>query len=206
MGWGAARVLTATLACVLASHARAADKPDYGPPGSWVRDIRIPTDLKPTGAAVDVLLLDQQQRLFPGGGDAFVELATRVNASEGLAALGSIIETWDPSTQALTIHRARIIRNGGSIDLLAGGKTFTILRRETNLEAATIDGQLTATLQPEGLRLGDIVDVAVTLTRREPAFGDHADTAIIGAQRGMIHRLVVAHELAEDTVAKRVRD
>ncbi len=193
MGWGAtAIVVTAAVGALGSSQVRADDKPVYGPPPAWVRDIPIDTAFKPSGAAVDVLLFDQQQKLTPGADESFVEIASRVNSPEGLAILGSLIEPWDPSTQSLAIHRARIIRDGKTIDLLANGKTFTVLRRETNLEAATIDGRLTATLQPEGLRVGDIVDIAVSWTRREPALSDHSVTAVFTGLPGSIHRTVVS--------------
>jgi tetratricopeptide (TPR) repeat protein len=192
MGWRASAIgMTAVLASLGAAGTWAADKPIYGPPPSWVREVAIDTGFKPTGAAVDVLLFDQQQRMTPGADENFVEVASRVNASEGLASLGSVIEAWDPSTQSFAIHRARIIRDGKTIDLLADGKTFTVLRRETNLEAATIDGQLTATLQPEGLRVGDIVDVATSWTRHEPALAGHSVTAVFTGFPGAIHRVLV---------------
>jgi tetratricopeptide (TPR) repeat protein len=59
--------------------------------------------------------------------------------------------------------------------VLAGGQTFTVLRRESNLEVAMLDGALTGTLQIEGLRVGDIVDLAATLTRRDPVLMGHAE-------------------------------
>ncbi len=184
----------AVLSAVLPGHvlaAPSADQPTYGPPPAWVKDVPIPTDGKPTGAAVDLLLLNNQQRLTPGIEEQYNEVVARVNASEGLAGLGNLIETWDPSTQTLAIHKARIIRGGQTIDLIAAGKRFTVIRRETGLEAATIDGRLTATLQPEDLRVGDILDLAVSFTRREPALKDHSEAAVITAHQGVIHHLVV---------------
>src|SRR6185369_9015170 len=71
-------------------------------------------------------------------------------------------------TETLTFHRVAIIRNGKTIDLLAGGTKVTVLRRETNLDRAMLDGQHTATVQPEGLQVGDIIDLALTIERRDP--------------------------------------
>ena len=64
---------------------------------------------------------------------------------------------WRPDSDVLVIHKVHIIRGDQVIDLLANGQTFTILRRETGLEEAMLDGRLTATLQPEGLQVGDNV-------------------------------------------------
>ncbi len=66
-----------------------------------------------------------------------------------------------------------IVRDGKVIDAMAGGKTFTVLRRETKLEQATLDGALTAELQIEDLRVGDILDVAWTIRRVDPVLKGH---------------------------------
>ncbi len=182
----------ASLLVLAASAAFAAnDQPIYGPPPAWVKDVPIPTDAKSTGAAVDLLMVANQQRLTPGNDEEFSEIVARVNASEGLAGLGNLIETWDPSTQTLAIHRARILRGGQVIDLLAGGKRFTVIRRETGLEASTLDGRLTATLQPEDVRVGDILDLAISYTRHEPALKDRSEIAVITAHKGVIHKIYV---------------
>ena len=124
------------------------------------------------------------------------EQATRINASEALQGAGNLLLTWNPVTEALAIHRARILRGGRTIDLLANGRRFTVLRRESNLEAAMIDGELTATLQPEGLQVGDVLDLAYTLTRREPALAGHSEGGAYTAHAGTVGRLVVRGQLA----------
>ena len=77
------------------------------------------------------------------------------------------------------------------IDLLANGRRFAVLRRETNLEAAMIDGELTATLQPEGVQVGDVIDLAYTLTHREPALAGHSEGGAFVGHTGSIGRLYV---------------
>jgi hypothetical protein len=62
----------------------------------------------------------------------------------------------------------RIIRNGQTIDLLGDGKKMLVLRRETDLERAMLDGRMSATQQLEGLQVGDILDYAYTTTRKDP--------------------------------------
>jgi hypothetical protein len=180
------------LALSFGAAVHAADQPIYNAPPPWVRSLPIPTDGKASGAAVDVLLWTSQSRLSAGATETFVERAVRINSPEGLGSLGSLSEVWDPATETLTIHRARILRAGKVIDLLADGHRFTVLRRETNLEAASIDGALTATLQPEGLRVGDVLDFAVSRVEREPALADHAEAATSLHHVGAIGRLFVS--------------
>ena len=150
------------------AFAFAADQPVYAPPGDWVRPRPIPVAPAPAGAAVQYLLIDSQSNFDASGDAVFVETAAKALTPQGLATLGTVFSIWNPETDVVTIHRLHIIRGGQTIDLLTGGKTFTVLRRETNLELAMLDGSLTATFQPEGLQVGDVLDFAATIVRRDP--------------------------------------
>ena len=182
------------LGLLSAGLARAVDQPLYQPPPAWVTPVAIPSTMKPSGAAADVLLFTSQNHLAPDDDETFVERAVRINAPEGLQQAGSLVQVWNPLTDTLIIHQALILRAGKTIDLLAGGRRFTVLRRETNLEAAMIDGQLTATLQPEGLQVGDVLDAAYTLIRREPALAGHSMSGALVGHAGVIGRLRVSAE------------
>ncbi len=180
------------LALGAGATAHAADQPLYQPPAAWVKPIAIPLDMKRSGAAADVLLLTLQNHLAPGDDEVFSERAIRINAPEGLQQAAILLQVWNPLTDRLIIHNARILRAGKAIDLLAEGRRFTVLRRETNLEAAMIDGQLTATLQPEGLQVGDVLDVSMTIIRDEPALAGHSMGGGFAAHAGVIGRLVIS--------------
>ena len=53
--------------------------------------------------------------------------------------------------------------------MLAGGKRFTVLRREERLERLEMNGVLTATLAVEGLRVGDVLRLTISMTNRDAA-------------------------------------
>ena len=53
-------------------------------------------------------------------------------------------------------------------------------RRETNLEYAAIDNTLTAILQPAGLQVGDIIDIAYSLKRADPVLAATSETLLDG--------------------------
>lgn len=149
--------------------ALAAATPQYAPPAAWVKPLSLPAAPPASdGAETRALLYDAQQRLGPDSDANYYETATRVETSDGLDSAGVITLNWQPDTETLVIHKVRIIRDGHVIDALAGGKTFTVLRRETNLEMAMLDGQLTATLQLEGLEVGDTVDYAYSIITKDP--------------------------------------
>jgi tetratricopeptide (TPR) repeat protein/transglutaminase-like putative cysteine protease len=165
----------ALVAILAAGAATAADKPVLGPPPAWVK----PTSFSQTPAKVDanasaaLLLQDLQVKFTPDEEQTYWELAAKVQTPQGLQMLGQLAPVWNPDTDELTIHKVHIIRDGKVIDAMAGGKTFTVLRRETKLEQATLDGDLTAELQIEDLRVGDILDVAWTIRRSDPVLKGH---------------------------------
>ncbi|HEY5411684.1 MAG TPA: DUF3857 domain-containing transglutaminase family protein [Caulobacteraceae bacterium] len=160
--------LAAASLCV-ASPAFGASQPTLGAPPSWVDVAAIPDAPAPTGSpAVQTLLDDNQSRLGPGGDVFYTRRVQKVLRSEGLSDLTSESFTWDPDTESLAVHSIAIRRGGKLIDLLKGGQKLLVLRRETGLEAGMLDGRLTATLQVEGLQVGDMLDVAWTVSKHDP--------------------------------------
>ena len=184
--------LAAAFLLVSAMRAGAADQPLYAPAPDWVIQPPIPTAPAPKDASsAQILLSTTQSRYSPEHDQTYSESAVRITSAQGLSQLGNLIEAWNPASETLTVHRVQVIRDGKSIDLLAGGKRFTVLRRETNLDSAMLDGELTATLQPEGLQVGDILDVAFSTSRHEPAFGGRSEGGAELAHLGEADRIYV---------------
>ncbi|MDQ2861924.1 MAG: DUF3857 domain-containing protein, partial [Pseudomonadota bacterium] len=113
-------------------------------------------------------------RFGPSSTSLYFESVVRAQTAQGLAALGTVALPWKPDTGTLTVHKVNILRGGQVIDALAGHK-FTVLRRETNLDSAMLDGILTATLQVEGLRVGDALDLAGTYETADPIMNGHSE-------------------------------
>ena len=201
--WAAALTGAALSPCV----ARASDQPSYSPPPAWAKPLPIPKDDGQENTPFKVLLVNDQTRLMPGGIERFHETATRILSPQGLGPVGAVSMNWDPDTQDLIIHSVRILRGDQVIDALAGGKKFLVLRRENNLELAMLDGRLTATIEPEGLQLGDILDIAYTVTTHDPALSGHA-VAFDGLQvAGVAGRVYMSTSwLADMPVRWRVTD
>jgi tetratricopeptide (TPR) repeat protein/transglutaminase-like putative cysteine protease len=169
-------------AALCAQSANAADALKFGAAPAWVHPRPIPAP-KPSDAPLSLLLSDEQVRLERGKITAYAETAIKFLNAQGLNG-ANVVALWQPATDTITINKLQIRRGDKVIDVLAGGQTFTVLRRETNLEAATLDGTLTATLQPEGLQVGDIVDFAYTLERSDPVMKGHTE-AMFGAWDGL---------------------
>jgi tetratricopeptide (TPR) repeat protein len=120
------------------------------------------------GAPVRVLGEDMQVNLGADADEIYDHRRVQIVTQEGLAA-ANLQLAWNPETDVLYVHQIRILRGKETIDVLGSGQTFTVLRRETNLERAMLDGTLTAMLQPEGLQLGDVLELAYTLKRHDPS-------------------------------------
>ena len=170
--------LLAGVASVSSTVAFAADTIQFGPAPSWVHLQTVPNP-KPTDAPVAVLLNDQQLFFEPGKMTSFTEVVFRIQNAQGLAA-GNLSVSWDPSKETMTVNRLQIRRGDKVIDVLASGQTFQTMRRETNLEAAMLDGTLTANIQPEGLQEGDIVDLATTTEHADPVLKGHSEAIFAG--------------------------
>jgi hypothetical protein len=158
-----------------AMPAAAADAPAYGPPPAWVDVAPIPPAPSEEGApAVQVLLDDQQSQLNPAGDTYYNRRTIKILKPEGLTGIKSASVVWNPTTEGITFHSLRILRDGKSIDLLADPKAMLVLRRETNLEQASLDGRITASRQIDGLQTGDVLDFAYTRTHADPVVQGHS--------------------------------
>ena len=180
-----AALFSAALAAMIATPALAqgAARPVFAPPPAWVLPAAIPpAPDKDEGAAVVDLLLDQQIHLIDGGYAAYRANVYRIATTQGLDS-GALQINWDPSLETLAIHRFRILRDGKVIDMLGNGSKVQVVQREKNLENAALDGELTASQQGEDLRVGDVIDLAYTITRRDPATGGRV-SGLYGPQDG----------------------
>jgi tetratricopeptide (TPR) repeat protein/transglutaminase-like putative cysteine protease len=162
------RIIPGLIALVWSAAAAAAANLQFGPPAQWVRPVSLPASGASTQAAVKVLLFDYQVKLTRKSVSYYAESVTRIQTPEGLSAMGTLKVVWDPDTDVVVIHRIHILRGNKVIDVLGSGQTFTIAKREVNLDYAAIDDTLTGILEPADLEVGDILDVAYTLERADP--------------------------------------
>ena len=151
-------------------------RPRVGAPLAWVDVAALPKP--PTdsaGAATIQLLSDIQVRFAKQGDVTYYAAAWQIGSAQGLD--GSALQVnWDPALEAVTIHRYRILRGGQPIDLLRDGSAIKVIQREAGLENAMLDGRLTATLQPEDLRVGDVVELSYSVDSHDPAMAGHSQS------------------------------
>lgn len=173
--WGVALV-----ALLWLGGAAAADKVEVGPVPPWVRPTSLPADHSADDSAVKFLLTDWQFRFSASADEGYFNNIVRIQTPQGLAALGTLSLPWNPATSKLTVHHVHIVRGTQVIDVLANGPGFTVLRRENSLEYAVLNGILTAVLQPPGLQVGDILDLAFTITHSDPVLAPTSEWVVSG--------------------------
>ena len=86
--------------------------------------------------------------------------------------MGNISIKWNPGEGEPIVHEIEIYRDGQTIDALKDAK-FEILRREDQLEAAKLDGALTAVYRIPDLRVGDELEVELTTLSNDPTLGQY---------------------------------
>jgi len=166
----------AVLLCLTTASAAYADQElHFGPAPNWVKRVPWPAGKAGTDAATRNILTDEQVNLEPGAVSTFQDQVYAIQTQDGLSA-ANITVSWDPNIDSVTVDDVKIRRGDKTIDVLASGQKFTVLRRESNLEDATLDGVLTGSLQIEGAQVGDIVDLAVTIVTRDPTLDGHVES------------------------------
>jgi len=158
--------IAALLGPVMAVHA--GETPLHQPAPAWVNKAAL--DLTKTDADAPALLIfDNQQRIEAEKLWTYSDTATRIASAEMLGQFATITLPWMPDKGDLIIHDLAILRAGQEIDLLGGGKSFTVLRREQGLEQRQLNGLLSATMPVEGLQVGDILRLRYSVTMSDPA-------------------------------------
>jgi len=180
-------VLSAT-ALLWASGVLAADKISFGPAPGWVQPAAVPSAAAPTTTPLQLLLDDRELQFSTRDEQVFSEVVVRIQSAQGLQAAGTFELAWNPDTDQVIVHKVQIVRGTQRIDLLATQK-FTVARRETKLDYAELDGTLTGVIQPAGLQIGDVLDVAYTVRRRDPVLAGTSDTVLSASSLQPISRV-----------------
>lgn len=163
----------AAIVVVIAPAASAqVDPVKRGPTPAWVQPsqpLAVPD--KPSGA-VFMRRQDIVVHVTPEGQQQYLGYRVKILQSSALQ-IGNLGLVWNPAAGSPMVHQITVYRDGQATDVLKGA-TFQILRREGNLEQAQLDGLLTATLQIPDLRVGDELEVGMTLPGADPTLGDRA--------------------------------
>ncbi|MBN9253959.1 MAG: DUF3857 domain-containing protein [Mesorhizobium sp.] len=136
-----------------------------GPAADWIK----PVDVPPADAAradqikngLSWLLTDEQLIHRDYGYDDYSRSVYKIVDRPGLDQGAGIDLQFDPSRHRVTLNHLRIIREGVTLDRLPDVK-FDIFRQEKDAEKGIYDGWLTAHVNIDDVRVGDIVDYGET--------------------------------------------
>jgi tetratricopeptide (TPR) repeat protein/transglutaminase-like putative cysteine protease len=169
------RGLALTAPLLVPTLAHAGDKPLYQPLPDWVLAAPFEQAASTDAGQPAQRIADSQTRIDHGTVWSYFDTALRIDNPETLTRAGTVSATWAPDHGDLIIHAITILRGDQRIDALASGARFQVLRREAELESLQLNGMLTATLLVEGLRVGDVLDVRMSVTRRDPVLAGHGN-------------------------------
>lgn len=188
--------LVFTLAALL-GPARAEEdrtKPVSGPAPGWVteRTWTRPAQLQANANGQDYLLIDQQSRL--ASGENYFHHVYQIVTDSGRSDASQINFRFDPSYQRLLIHHLKLVRGDQVVDKLDLAK-MQVLQQERDADRLMYNGERSALFILDDVRVGDVIDLAYTLTGTNPVFGDtFIDTQSVGWSvpvRQLHYRLLV---------------
>jgi hypothetical protein len=151
--------------------------PEKGPTPAWVLPTAWTAPGKPqeNPSGEDFLLVDDQNRL--GSDENYQHRVYQIVTDGGRQGNSQVYFYFDPSFQKLTIHQLKLIRGKEVSDRLDLTK-LQVIQQERNLDSQLYNGQRSALLILDDVRIGDIIDVAYTLRGANPVFeGKFIDTA-----------------------------
>lgn len=172
MGWGpAVRFSLLILTSILIASSASAEQQQVrrGPPPAWV----TPSALLavPENVSGPVFWRRQDVKIHLGDQGQAHYLGYRVKILQsGALELGNITIAWNPPARSPIVHGIKLYRGDQVTDVLKDA-SFEILRREDQLEAAKLDGTLTAVLRVPDLRVDDELEVDVTTFVSDPTLG-----------------------------------
>jgi hypothetical protein len=137
----------------------------------------------PADAAGAVFIRQQDTEVHLDGKGQLLYNAYRIKILHSNALqIGNLSLAWNPAAGSPIVHVIKIHRDGEVIDVLQTA-SFEILRREDQLEAARLDGNLTAVLRVPDLRVGDEIEFGATIRASDPTLGkDDAGLLMLGGE------------------------
>lgn len=167
------RFLLSLFLTTVAAHGAAYaknDKVERGPTPDWVKPselLPVPTD---SAGLVFVRAQDVVVHLDGNGQAHYTGYRIKILHPNALPA-GNLAISWNPAAGAPVVHSIKVYRGSEVIDVLKS-TSFDILRREDQLEAAMLDGALTAVARVADLRVGDELEFTHTVRHNDPTVGN----------------------------------
>ncbi|WP_460918368.1 DUF3857 domain-containing transglutaminase family protein [Pseudoxanthomonas sangjuensis] len=131
-------------------------------PAAW--DAKAPGA---TGATWRVWRYDEQVDRRGGRNQVYIDYAYEAKAASLLGSAGRYQITFNPEYQQLAIHGVELRRGGRWLDRL-DPERISLARREQDFEEDMADGEVTALIVLEDVRVDDVVRIRYSITGSNP--------------------------------------
>src|SRR5580658_5944667 len=146
----------------------------FAPPDDWVKPqiFSQQTTANPSDSSADDRLLLQEQQINVLKNETFFHTDRQILSIDGVQNGSTLKADFNPGYQSLTFHWVRIWRGAQHFDRLDTNK-IQVVQQEQDLDAFTLDGEKTAILVLDDVRVGDIIDYSYSIKGDNPVFGGH---------------------------------
>ncbi|WP_417608465.1 DUF3857 domain-containing protein [Parasphingorhabdus sp.] len=141
-----------------------------GPVPAWVEQTELMAVPADASGSVFVRRSDILIHLDAKGQEQYVGYRIKILHPNALQ-VGNLAISWNPESGVPTVHTIKVYRDQQVFDILPK-TTFEILRREGQLEAAVLNGTLTAVTRVSDLRVGDELEFSYTSRSDDPTLGN----------------------------------
>jgi hypothetical protein len=189
--WGLALLLLATVAQAAQGVYKRGDfEFSVGPAPGFAQERPLPAqwpaDAPGTDAPWRTWRFDEQVDWRGGGHVDFLDYAFEARSPSLVGDAGKFTITFNPEYQRLRIHRVELRREGHWLDRL-DPEHISLARRERGFEDDTADGQVTALLVLDDVRIGDVVRITYTVDGSNPVLaGQELASAHFGWRNPML--------------------
>jgi lipoprotein NlpI/transglutaminase-like putative cysteine protease len=181
LGYSMKKILIASILLIVPNVVLAETKPTsqsikrdgfsfrIGQQPSWIAPMRDSAAPIKKNASLYFAYIDEQIRLDKNSADFYRHAMRVVAQSAALDSASQVLAEFDPKYQELIFHRLGIWRGDRYIDKL-NKKQISLLQRETQLENRIYDGQVTASVLIDDVRVGDRIEYSYTIRGYNPVF------------------------------------
>jgi len=154
-------------------------RPVIAPPAGWVKPQfydRQAVFLRPEASADQHWLL-LERHINAATNETFYHCARQIMTVGGVQNGSDLKIDFNAGYQTLTLHWVRLWRGTNHLDRLDADK-IRVVRQERDLEQQILNGQSTAMLVMDDVRVGDIVDYAYSIKGENPVFNGKFSTEV----------------------------
>src|SRR5882757_2879276 len=166
-------------------------KPEIAPPSSWVKPQlfdRQSAKLQPE-ASTDQHWLLMERQVNAATNESFYHYVRQILTVAGVQNGSTLKMDFNPSYQTLTLHWVRIWRGTNYLNRIEADK-IRVVRQERDMEQHILNGEQTAMLVMDDVRVGDIVDYAYSIKGANPVFNGRFSTGIQVQGEDPVERLL----------------